>query len=210
MNIVDAIRKMCEEKNGFRNLFNKALSYEKLCSLVDDKKDAELFATLIYGKARRILLMLIQDTYNYKKHAIQVEAFLQADGLSASDARKALEVFYRAFGFPDYREMDKRKMAILVDGDDHFRTTYTGEVRDGKEYGIGTRTCYYEGKFSSCDESVWINGEMTGYISTKEIEFFAFETFKIGFVVEDYLVGNTMFISGEDKEYQQGVKLGIE
>jgi len=85
MNIVDAIRKLCEEKNGFRNLFNKALSYEKLCSLVDDKKDAELFATLIYGKARRILLMLIQDTYNYKKHAIQVEAFLQADGLSAAD-----------------------------------------------------------------------------------------------------------------------------
>ena len=42
MNIVDAIRKMCEEKNGFRNLFNKALSYEKLRSLVDDKKDAEL------------------------------------------------------------------------------------------------------------------------------------------------------------------------
>ena len=39
MNIVDAIRKMCEEKNGFRKLFNKALSYGKLCSLVDDKKN---------------------------------------------------------------------------------------------------------------------------------------------------------------------------
>lgn len=210
MNIVDAIRKICESENGFRNLFDKNKSYEKLYSLTDDKKDVALAATLLYGKARRALLMLIKDTYNYKKHAINVEAFLQADGLSAGDAKLAMEIFYRAFGFPDYREMDKRKIAILVDGDDHFRTTYTGEVKDGKEYGIGNRTCYFEGNLSNYDECVWINGVMTGYFYSKEIEFQAYETIKIGFVVEDYMVGDTMHICDEDKEYLPGMKLGIE
>ena len=39
MDIVSVIRKLCEGKNAFRDLFDKTKSYEKLLALADDKKD---------------------------------------------------------------------------------------------------------------------------------------------------------------------------
>ena len=201
MNIVRAIRQLCEGENAFRDLFNKARSYGKLAALTDDKKEAELFAALIYGKARTALLELINDVYNYEQHAAVVREALLSDGLGTADTKRALEIFYMTFGFPGYREVDTSKVSTLTDtiGDD-FRVEYEGEIQGGKEYGVGVRNCYYHGKWCSRDECVWINGVMTGYNSLKEMEFGAFETKKVGFVVEDNFVGNIQCFYGEDEE----------
>lgn len=201
MDIVSTVRKLCEGKNGFRDLFNQIKTYEKLRTLADDTKDAGLFAALIYGKARGPLLQLINDVYNYQDHAVAVNTALLADGLSAADAKRALEIFYKAFGFPGHREMDQSKISTVSDtiGSD-FKVEYEGEVQNGKEYGVGIRTCYSRGKWCNYDECVWIDGVMFGYDFAKEIEFGMFETKKIGFVVEDNFVGNIKCFYGEDEE----------
>ena len=71
MDIVSAIRKLCEGNNAFHDLFDKTKTYEKLLALADDKKDAELFGTLLYGKARKTLLEMINDAYNFKQYAVK-------------------------------------------------------------------------------------------------------------------------------------------
>lgn len=211
MDIVSAIRKLCEGENGFRNLFDKGKTYDKLCALVDDETDAVLFAKLFYGKARPALLELINDAYSYKEHAAKVNALLMADGLDVFTAKRALVAFYRAFGFPGYREMDEDKLGTVNDDlGGGFTVEYKGEVKDGREYGIGTRTCYTHGKWCNYDECVWIDGVMNGYISAKDIEFGMFEVKKIGFVVNDREVGRTKCFSGEDEYYDDGTKFKAE
>ena len=106
MDIVSAIRKLCEGKNAFRDLFDKMKTYDKLLALADDKKDAELFGALLYGKARNTLLEMINDAYNFKQYAVKAHGLLVSDGLDAADAKRAIEIFFKAFGFPGYREMD--------------------------------------------------------------------------------------------------------
>lgn len=201
MDIVSAIRKMCEGKNAFRDLFNKDKSYFKLNFIADDKKDFELFTTLIYGKARSVIIEMINDAYNFKEYAVKAYGILVSDGLDAKDAKRALEIFFKAFGFPGYREMDQSKVSTVNDTiSENFTAEYEGEVQNGKEYGVGTRTCYSNGKWCNYDECVWIDGVMIGYDFSKEIEFGAFETQKIGFVVEDNFVGNIKCFYGEDEE----------
>ena len=201
MDIVSAIRKLCEGKNAFRDLFYKDKSYFKLNFITDDKKDFELFTTLIYGKARNVIIDMINDAYNFKEYAVKAHGILVSDGLDATDAKRALEIFFKAFGFPGYREMDQSKVSTVSDTiSEKFTTEYEGEVLGGKEYGVGTRTCYSNGKWCSYDECVWINGVMIGYDFAKEIEFGMFETQKIGFVVEDNFVGNIKCFYGEDEE----------
>ena len=201
MDIVSVIRKLCEGKNAFHDLFDKTKSYEKLLALADDKKDAELFGALLYGKARNTLLEMINDAYNFKQYAVKAHGLLVSDGLDAMDAKRAIEIFFKAFGFPGYREMDPSKVSTVSDTiGENFTTEYEGEVQNGKEYGVGTRTCYSNGKWCSYDECVWIDGVMIGYDFAKEIEFGAFETQKIGFVVEDNFVGNIKCFYGEDEE----------
>lgn len=209
MDIISAIRKVCEGEKGFYNLFDKAKSYDKLCALTDDKKAAELFTRLIYGKARGALVELIKNAYKYKDCEGAVIVALMGDGLSGEEAVKALEIFYKAFGFPDYREMDKAKVSTLKDAVNDLTIEYVGEVQGGKEYGVGARTCYYNGEFCNYDECVWINGVMNGYNSAREIEFGAFETRKIGFVADDNFVGNTKCIYGEDEEIDSAMPLHI-
>ena len=201
MDIVSAIRKLCEEEKGFQGLFDRARSYEKLLALAEEKKDVELFSALIYGKARGAVVEMINDVYRYKEYAVKAHGLLMADGLGAVDAKRALDIFFKTFGFPGYREMDRSKVSTVSDtvGAD-FKVEYEGEVRDGKEYGVGVRNCYSHGKWCSLDECVWINGVMIGYDFAKEIEFGAFETKKIGFVVEDNFVGNIQCFCGEDEE----------
>ncbi|MBQ4066755.1 MAG: hypothetical protein IJD22_03820 [Clostridia bacterium] len=202
MDIVSAVRKMCEGEKGFSRLFDKKSSYELLLSLADDKGDAELFCKLIYGKARSALVDLINDAYSYKDNAVSVQEALRTDGLDAAEAHQALEIFYKAFGFPGYREADSTKVSTISDTvGESFRVEYEGEVQNGIEYGVGVRNCYHHGKWCSRDECVWINGVMIGYNSVTEIEFGAFETKKIGFVVEDCFVGNIKCFCGEDEEY---------
>lgn len=210
MNLIWVIRELCSGEKGFENLFDKEKSYTKLIELSDDKKDAAQFATLLYGRARTALIELILDAYNYKTYAETVKSELMSDGLSTADAVKILEIFFRAFGFPDYRDMDKSRVAILLDGDDRFRTEYVGEAVDGREHGIGVRTCYYNGKWCSHDECVWIDGEMTGFDNAKEMEFEVFEDRKMGFVVNNNFVGRFKCIFSDGTEsYEDGVKLNI-
>ena len=201
MDIVSAIRKLCEGKNAFHDLFDKIKSYEKLLALADDKSDAELLGALLYGKARNTLVDMINDVYNFKEYAVKAHGLLVSDGLDAADAKRALEIFFKAFGFPGYREMDQSKVSTVSDTiSENFTAEYEGEVQNGKEYGVGTRTCYSNGKWCNYDECVWIDGVMIGYDFAKEIEFGAFETQKIGFVVEDNFVGNIKCFYGEDEE----------
>ena len=201
MDIVSVIRKLCEGENAFHDLFDKTKTYEKLLALADDKKDAELFGALLYGKARNTLLEMINDAYNFKQYAVKAHGLLVSDGLDAADAKQAIEIFFKAFGFPGYREMDRSKVSTVSDTiSENFTTEYEGEVQNGKEYGVGTRTCYSNGKWCSYDECVWIDGVMIGYDFAKEIEFGAFETQKIGFVVNDNFVVNIRIIPEGDYE----------
>ena len=132
-----------------------------------------------------------------------------SDGLSSGDADRALEIFFRAFGFPGYRDMDEARGAEIGDGDSSFRTEYTGEALNGKEHGVGARTCYYNGKWCNYDECVWIDGVMNGYMNAKDIEFEMFEVKKIGFVVDDHEVGKTKCFSGEDEYYDDGLRFDV-
>ena len=200
MDIVTAIRKLCEGENAFHDLFDKTKTYDKLLALADDKKDGELFGVLLYGKARNTLIEMINDAYNFKKYAVKAHGLLVKDGLSAYDAKRALEIFFIAFGFPGYRVIDESKVDTIVTDDGKFRTEYKGEVRNGKEHGVGVRTCYYEGQWCNYDECVWIDGVMCGYDYAKELEFGAFEDQKIGFVVNDNFVGNIRIIPAGDYE----------
>ena len=210
MNLIWVIRSLCSGEKGFENLFDREKSYAKLIEFSDNKKEAEQFATLLYGSARKALVELILDAYNYETYAETVVAELVSDGFSADEAKRILEIFFRAFGFPGYRDMDKSRVAILLDGDDRFRTEYVGEAVDGKEHGIGVRTCYYNGKWCSHDECVWIDGEMTGFDNAKEMEFEVFEDRKMGFVVNNNFVGRFKCIFSDGTEsYEDGVKLNI-
>ena len=201
MDIVTAIRKLCEGENAFHDLFDKTKTYEKLLALADDKKDAELFGALLYGSARDTIVEMINDAYNFKQYAVKAHGLLVSDGLDAADAKRAIEIFFKAFGFPGYREMDPSKVSTVSDTiSENFTTEYEGEVLGGKEYGVGTRTCYSNGKWCSYDECVWIDGVMIGYDFAKEIEFGAFEDQKIGFVVNDNFVGNIRVIPAGDYE----------
>ena len=210
MDIIPAIRELCKGDKGFENMFDKKKSGGKLGTLTNGSRDAELFEALLYGKARSALIEMINDAYNFKEYAVKAHGLLMKDGLSAMDAKRALEIFFTAFGFPGYREMDQSKVSTLSDtvGSD-FKVEYEGEVLNGKEYGVGARTCYSHGKWCHYDECVWIDGVMNGYLSAKDLEFSAFEVQKIGFVVDDHEVGKTKCFSGEDEYYDDGLKFNV-
>ena len=211
MDIIWAIRELCKGDKGFENMFDKKKSGGKLAKLTSDVRDAELFEALLHGKARNALIEMINDAYNFKGYAVKAHGLLVKDGLSALDAKRALEIFFTAFGFPGYREMDQSKVSTLSDtvGSD-FKVEYEGEVLNGKEHGVGARTCYSHGKWCHYDECVWINGVMNGYLSAKDLEFSAFEVQKIGFVVDDHEVGKTKCFSGEDEYYDDGLKFNVK
>ena len=208
MDIIWAIRELCHGEHGFEDMFDKAKSKGKLAKLTGGERDAELFEALLYGGARETLVEMINDAYNFKGYAVKAHGLLVKDGLSAYDAKRALEIFFIAFGFPGYRDMDESRVAELTDGDSSFSTEYKGEVLNGKEHGIGARTCYYNGKWCNYDECVWIDGVMCGFDNAKEVEFEMFEDSKIGFVVNDRFVGKTRVIpAGEDEAFDDVGKM---
>ncbi len=211
MDIIPAIRELCKGDKGFENMFDKKKSGGKLGTLTNGSRDAELFEALLYGKARSALIEMINDAYNFKEYAVKAHGLLMKDGLSAMDAKRALEIFFAAFGFPGYREMDQSKVSTLSDtvGSD-FKVEYEGEVLNGKEHGVGVRTCYSHGKWCHYDECAWIDGVMNGYLCAKDLEFSAFEVQKIGFVVDDHEVGKTKCFSGEDEYYDDGLKFNVK
>ena len=210
MDIIWAIRELCKGDKGFENMFDKSKSGGKLAKLTDGDRDAELFEALLYGGARETLVEMINDAYNFKQYAVEAHGLLVKDGLGVVDAKRALEIFFTAFGFPGYREMDLSKVSTVSDtiGSD-FTVEYEGEVREGKEHGVGNRTCYSRGKWSSYDECVWIDGVMNGYMSAKSIEFGMFEVQRIGFVVDDHEIGKTKCFSGDDEYYDDGLKFSV-
>ena len=211
MDMIWVIREICAEENGFANLFDRETSYDTLIGLADNPKEAEQFAQLLYGYARGTLLELIQDAYHHTEHAENVISALTGDGMSRAEAIRTLQIFYEAFGFPGYRFPDPAKVDTLITVDGDFRTEYTGEVRDGKEHGVGVRTCYYDGEFSSCDESVWVDGVMCGYDSAREMEFGMYEDKKIGFVVNDSRVGKLRVLASSGEEFDDfGATLDIQ
>ena len=153
---------------------------------------------------------MINDAYNFKEYTVKIHELLVSDGLNTLESKRALEIFFKTFGFPGYREIDQSKVSTIHDSiGENFRVEYEGEVLNGKEYGVGVRNCYYDNKWCSLDECVWINGVMTGYNFAKEIEFGAFETQKIGFVVEDNFVGNIKCFYGEDEDIDSVSKFTV-
>ena len=205
MDIIWAIRELCKDDKGFENMFDKSKSGGKLAILTGGDRDAELFEALLYGGARETLVEMINDAYNFKEYAVKAHGLLVKDGLSAYDAKRALEIFFIAFGFPGYRSIEASK--TITDEQPSYKTIYEGEVKDGKPHGVGVRNFYYEGKWTNLDECVWIDGVMCGYDYAKELEFGAFEDQKIGFVVNDSFVGNTRIIpTGEDEPFYDTFK----
>lgn len=205
MDIISAIRELCKGDKGFENMFDKAKSGGKLAKLTGGERDAELFEALLYGGARETLVEMINDAYNFKGYAVKAHGLLVKDGLSAYDAKRALEIFFIAFGFPGYRTIEASE--TVTDEHPSYKTVYEGEVKNGKPHGVGVRNFYYEGKWTNLDECVWIDGVMCGYDYAKELEFDAFEDQKIGFVVNDSFVGNTRIIpTGEDEPFYDTFK----
>ena len=201
LDIISAIRKMCESESGFVDLFDKDKSFDTLMSLTDDKASAALISKLLYGKARCGLTLLINDSYEYEKYSEQIISELISEGLSSVEAKEALEIFLRAFGFPGYRDIKINPVAEFVSYEsDTFKTIYTGEVKEGKEYGIGVRNNFFEGESCGFDECVWINGKMIGYCHSLDVEFGAYKTQKYGFVLNDTYVGKYMNV------YEDGEK----
>ena len=201
MNMIDAIRALCKGENGFVNMFDPARSQGKLARFTEGHVDSILFETMLYGQAKSALLELIHDSYNFKAYITWIHSLLMDDGMSEAEAKRTLDYFFTAFGFPGYRQVDPAKVSTVSDTvGENFKVEYEGEVENGKEYGVGARNCYHHGKWCSLDECVWVSGVMIGYDFAKEIEFGAFEIQKIGFVVEDYFVGNIKCFCGEDEE----------
>ena len=198
MDIIWAIRELCKGDKGFENMFDKSKSGGKLGTLTGGDREAELFETLLYGGARDTLVEMINDAYNFKEYAVKAHGLLVKDGLSVFDAKRALEIFFIAFGFPGYRSIEASK--TITDEQTSYKTIYEGEVKDGKPNGVGVRNFYYEGKWTNLDECVWIDGVMCGYNYAKELEFGTFEDQKIGFVVNDNFVGNIRVIPAGDYE----------
>lgn len=211
MDVISAVRELCRGKGGFEGMFDRELSGGKLSKLTGGSRDAELYETLIFGSARAKLIELILDAYNYKEYAPDVYVALITDGLSPDEAKRALEIFYTAFGFPGYRRIDPAREQTLIDEDGKARTEYRGETEGGREHGVGVRNFYYEGKWCSLDECVWIDGAMCGYEYAKELELGAFEDKKIGFLVNNYFVGRfkCLYSDGEES-YETGVKLNVK
>lgn len=211
MDIIWAVRELCKGENGFINMFDRKKSKGRLSQFTNDKSNATLFEILIFGKARSSLVDMINDAYNFKEYAVKIHGLLMEDGLSALEAKTALEIFFKAFGFPGYREMDPFKVSTLIDTiSDSFEVEYEGEVCNHKEHGVGIRTCYSNGQWSSYDECVWIDGVMNGFMNAKVIEFAMFEVQRICFVVDHHEMGRTKCICGEDEYYDEGLKFSVE
>ena len=205
MDIINGVRELCKGENGFVNMFDKAKSGGKLGQLTGGDREADLFETLLYGSARETLVEMINDAYNFKQYAVEAHGLLVEDGLDAMDAKRALEIFFIAFGFPGYRTIEASE--TVTDEHPSYKTVYEGEVKNGKPHGVGVRNFYYEGKWTNLDECVWIDGVMCGYDYAKELEFGAFEDQKIGFVVNDNFVGKTRIIpTGEDEPFYDTFK----
>lgn len=202
---------MCESESGFVDLFNKEKSYDKLVKLTDDRRGAELLSRLLYGRARAGLIKLVGDAFEYEKYSKLIKDELIADGLSPSDATEALGIFLRAFGFPGYRDEFINPIGEFVSYEsEKFRTVYKGEMKDGREYGVGVRHNFYDGDSCGFDECVWIEGRMLGYCYSSEVEFGAFESKKYGFVLNDCYVGKYMIVHEDGEcEYMEGVALRI-
>ncbi len=199
MDIINAIRELCKGENGFLNMFDKAKSGGKLASLTGGDRDADLFEALLYGSARDTLVEMINDAYNFKQYAVEAHRLLVCDGLDAIDAKRTLEIFFTAFGFPGYRTEGAKE--TIVNEQPDFKTEYEGEVQNGKPHGVGVRNSYYEGKWIALDECVWMGGIMCGYDYAKELEFDAFEDQKIGFVINDRFVGKIKIIASDGEEF---------
>ena len=98
LDIVSAIRKLCEVEDGFVNLF-KDESKDALNNICFDKDMVRLFSKLVHGKARTSLIELINDSYQYEKYGKQVIEDLIKDGLTVDEANTSLEIFYTIFSF---------------------------------------------------------------------------------------------------------------
>ena len=134
MDIIWAIRELCKGDKGFENMFDKSKSGGKLASLTGGNRDAELFEALLYGGARETLVEMINDAYNFKQYAVEAHGLLVKDGLSVFDAKRALEIFFIAFGFPGYRNIETSE--TITDEQPSYKTVYEGEVKNGNAHGV--------------------------------------------------------------------------
>ena len=201
MNIIWAIREICVGEKGIENLFDREKSYQKLIDLSDNKNDAIIFTTLLYGQAREVLIELIHDAYNYQIYIEQILAILLENGIKEIEIVKSIEIFLEAFGFPNFRFTDPSKVKTIITENGDFKYEYTGEVRNGKEHGVGIKTIYYQGAWCYYYETVWVDGIMCGFEKCKEMEFDLFEDQKIGFVANNCLIGKTRVFASSGEEF---------
>ena len=86
MNIIWLIRELCSAEGGFEDMFDRKETYQILIDRADNKKEAEQFATMLYGTARKPLLDLIHDAYNYEEYAVDIRRILENGGMSGAEA----------------------------------------------------------------------------------------------------------------------------
>ena len=210
MNMIDAIRALCKGENGFVNMFDPAKSQGKLSRLTEGHRDAALFETMLYGQARKALVEIIHDSYNFKAYITWVHSLLMDDGMTEEEAKRTLDYFFTAFGFPGYRIENSAKQKTITDEDGSSKYVYCGETLGDMPHGVGKRDFFYEGEWNGCNECVWIYGVMCGYDHASEIEFDIYEDQKIGFVVNNCFVGKFKCLyDGSEESWEQGVVLNI-
>ena len=189
----------------------------ELCGIlkitVNDLLSGEVVMIGNYNKElENNLIEMIKDSYQYEKFSSLILEDLQADGLTAPQAISALEIFFKAFGYPGYRDALQNPVSEFISYDSgNFKIKHKGETKNGKEYGIGRRDNFYEGKSCGFDECNWIDGRMLGYCYSLEVEMEAFETKKYGFVLNDYYVGKYMLVYEDGtEEYMIGKPFPVQ
>lgn len=139
--------------------------------------------------------------YEYKNHFDKAQSLLVRYNMDSYSAAETVAYYGAALGFPGYCTQDARIVGKLttVDGESEF--IYEGEIVNGRENGIGQRSYYYGGAFTSCDTCVWVNGEMFGYWTVREIIFECVEANKIGFIIKDRVANEQTTYDDGDVEY---------
>ena len=210
MDMISAIRTLCKGEIGFVNMFDQAKSQGKLSRLTEGHPDAILFETMLYGQAKSALVELLHDSCNFKAYITWTHSLLIEDGMTADEAKRTLDYFFTAFGFPGYRIENPASQRTITEEDCPSKYVYCGEVLGDMPHGVGKRDFFYEGEWSSCNECVWIYGVMCGYDHAREIEFDIYEDQKIGFVVNDCFVGKVKCLyDGGEESWEQGITLDI-
>lgn len=177
MDIITAIRYVAKN-HGVSKLFNNTATEYIVALNANLRNEAKNIALALQSGDMKHIKAVFDDVCTFEDY--QPKSVTE---------KTVAEYYFRAFGFPGYRQTDESKVGTLTKIDAKAEFVYEGEIENGKENGIGKRTMYYGGKLCQTDESVWLDGAMYGYCKTFEIEFEVVEKTELSFVENDTIKG---------------------